>query len=171
MTIQQHPRGKSKCDKNHKHCYSKKQLTDFFTLGAKVTWLPMMKFEINVWLSTLFSYLWYMGKSAFFCYFIWLLKSFLMLGYSLALTMVLKPSWKSPGTFIKGKVPTPMPYTILFHQNLWKVGPRNQYFLKNFQGGTSLVVQWLRLCIPKARGPGSIPGHGTRSHMSPLHHD
>ena len=29
----------------------------------------------------------------------------------------------------------------------------------------SLVVQWLRLCAPKAGGLGSIPGQGTRSHM------
>ena len=31
--------------------------------------------------------------------------------------------------------------------------------------GTSLVVQWVRLCTPNAGGPGSIPGQGTRSHM------
>ena len=29
--------------------------------------------------------------------------------------------------------------------------------------GTSLVVQWLRLCPPNAGSPGSIPGRGTRS--------
>ena len=34
--------------------------------------------------------------------------------------------------------------------------------------GTSLVVQWLRLCAPNAGGPGSIPGQGTRSHMPQL---
>ncbi|TEA33197.1 hypothetical protein DBR06_SOUSAS8010046, partial [Sousa chinensis] len=34
--------------------------------------------------------------------------------------------------------------------------------------GTSLVVQWLRLCAPNARGPGSIPGQGTRTHMPQL---
>ena len=36
--------------------------------------------------------------------------------------------------------------------------------------GTSLVVQWLRLCTPHARGPGLIPGQGTiiRSHMLQL---
>ena len=34
--------------------------------------------------------------------------------------------------------------------------------------GTSLVVQWLRLRAPNARGPGSIPGQGTRSHMPQL---
>ena len=31
--------------------------------------------------------------------------------------------------------------------------------------GTSLVVQWVRLCAPNAGGPGSIPGQGTRSHI------
>ena len=34
--------------------------------------------------------------------------------------------------------------------------------------GTSLVVQWLRLRAASARGPGSIPGQGTRSHMPQL---
>ena len=31
--------------------------------------------------------------------------------------------------------------------------------------GTSLVVQWLRLCAPNAGGPGSILGQWIRSHM------
>ncbi|TEA23709.1 hypothetical protein DBR06_SOUSAS3810056, partial [Sousa chinensis] len=31
--------------------------------------------------------------------------------------------------------------------------------------GTSLVVQWLRLCTPSAGGPGLNPGQGTRSLM------
>ena len=30
---------------------------------------------------------------------------------------------------------------------------------------TSLVVQWLRLCVFNAGGLSSIPGQGTRSHM------
>ena len=34
--------------------------------------------------------------------------------------------------------------------------------------GTSLVVQLLRLWAPNARGPGSIPAQGTRSHMPQL---
>ena len=34
--------------------------------------------------------------------------------------------------------------------------------------GTSLVVQWLRLCAPSAGTLGSIPGQGTRSHMLQL---
>ena len=29
-------------------------------------------------------------------------------------------------------------------------------------GGTSLVVQWLRLCTPNAGGRDSIPGWGTK---------
>ena len=31
--------------------------------------------------------------------------------------------------------------------------------------GTSLVVQWLKLWTPNAKGPGSIPGWGTRCHI------
>ena len=31
--------------------------------------------------------------------------------------------------------------------------------------GTSLEAQWIGLHTPNAGGPGSIPGHRTRSHM------
>ena len=34
--------------------------------------------------------------------------------------------------------------------------------------GTSLLVQWLRICAPNAEGPGLIPGQGTGSHMLKL---
>ena len=34
--------------------------------------------------------------------------------------------------------------------------------------GTSLVVQWLRLCAPSAGGLGLIPGQGIRAHMPQL---
>ena len=34
--------------------------------------------------------------------------------------------------------------------------------------GIFLVVQWLRLCTPNARGLGSIPIQGTRSHLPQL---
>ena len=49
-------------------------------------------------------------------------------------------------------------------------GERNKQDKSKFHGirdsaGTSLAAQWIRLCIPNARGPGSIPGWGTRSHM------
>ena len=37
--------------------------------------------------------------------------------------------------------------------------------IENNNNGTSLVVQWLRLHAPNARGLGSIPGLGTRSLM------
>ena len=30
------------------------------------------------------------------------------------------------------------------------------------EGRTSLVVQWLRLCLSNAEGMGSIPGKGTK---------
>ena len=33
---------------------------------------------------------------------------------------------------------------------------------------TSLVIQSLRLCVPKAEDPGLIPGRETRPHMLPL---
>ena len=39
---------------------------------------------------------------------------------------------------------------------------------KKASGGTSLVVQWLRLCAPNAGGLGSIPGWGTRPCMPQL---
>ena len=39
------------------------------------------------------------------------------------------------------------------------------YSFKQGDQGTSLVVQWLRLHFPNARGPDLIPGQGTRSHM------
>ena len=45
---------------------------------------------------------------------------------------------------------------------------RNGGKSKSPRNGTSLVVQWLRLCIPNAGGLGSIPGQGTRSHMPQL---
>ena len=39
---------------------------------------------------------------------------------------------------------------------------------KHSRGGTSLVVQWLRLCPPNAEGLSLIPDQGTRSHMLQL---
>ena len=38
-------------------------------------------------------------------------------------------------------------------------------------GGTSLVVQWLRLHAPNAGGQDSIPGQGTGCHMPQLKPD
>ena len=37
--------------------------------------------------------------------------------------------------------------------------------LKNINTGTSLVVQWVRLCAPSKGGLGSILSQGTRSRM------
>ena len=34
--------------------------------------------------------------------------------------------------------------------------------------GASLMVQWLRLQVPSAGGPGSIPVQGTKSYMLQL---
>ena len=33
--------------------------------------------------------------------------------------------------------------------------------IRIYKGGISLVVQWLRLHMPNAKGAGSIPGPGT----------
>ena len=51
-----------------------------------------------------------------------------------------------------------------------KAAQDRDHFLKERKGkvGTSLVVQWLRLCTPTAEGLGSIPGQGTRSHILQL---
>ena len=40
--------------------------------------------------------------------------------------------------------------------------------VKNKIAGTSLGVQWLRICTPNAGGPGSISGQGTGSHVAQL---
>ena len=37
-----------------------------------------------------------------------------------------------------------------------------KYSLKSWRQGTSLVVQWLRLCASHAGGMGLIPGQGTK---------
>ena len=54
-------------------------------------------------------------------------------------------------------------------------GVRGLFFMRSFKTfmfcsilkttwGNSPVVQWLRLCVPKAGGAGLIPSQGTRSH-------
>ena len=59
---------------------------------------------------------------------------------------------------------------------LYSTGNYIQYPVINHNGkeyekeyiGTSLVVQWLRLCSPNTGALGSIPDQGTRSHMLQL---
>ena len=46
--------------------------------------------------------------------------------------------------------------------------PTHSIIFKNYESGTSLVVQGLRLWAPSAGGPGSIPGQGARSHTLQL---
>ena len=36
------------------------------------------------------------------------------------------------------------------------------FYLKNYNYWTSLVAQWLRICVSTARGAGSIPGWETK---------
>ena len=47
-------------------------------------------------------------------------------------------------------------------QPLWDLA------LKTVSGGSSLMVQGLKLHIPNVAGPGSISGQGTRSHRPQL---
>ena len=51
----------------------------------------------------------------------------------------------------------------MFSLSLHSGGVGRRHF-KSEQIGTSLVVQWLRLCAPNAGDLGLIPGQGTRSH-------
>ena len=55
----------------------------------------------------------------------------------------------------------------LLHQTdkLWMQRKNTWRKLKSATPRTSLVVQWIRLCTPKAGGPDSIPSQGTRSRM------
>ena len=50
-------------------------------------------------------------------------------------------------------------------RKLWT--PR-KFSAKTANLGISLVVQWLRLCLPNGQGLGSIPDQGIRSHMPQL---
>ena len=64
-----------------------------------------------------------------------------------------------------GDINTP-PFNLLSVPPL--ANPNRKLEVTQALGGTSLVVQWLRLQAPNAGGPGSIPGQGTRSHMPQL---
>ena len=62
---------------------------------------------------------------------------------------------------------------LVFSAGRWRVlqacgGQTSGLLLKTVQSGTSLVVQWLTLHAPKARGLGFIPAQGTRFHMLQL---
>ena len=51
----------------------------------------------------------------------------------------------------------------LLHELLWALNQRvYNYYLKNNHEGTSLVVQWLRLCTSTAGSTGLIVGWGTK---------
>ena len=60
--------------------------------------------------------------------------------------------------------------TILNNTDLWSFfnvwySDHLNLLVKSIDSWDFLVVQWLRLHIPSAGGPGSILGQGTRSHM------
>ena len=48
-----------------------------------------------------------------------------------------------------------------FLSNIYKF-IKFKYKLKNEERGTSLPVQWLKLCASTARGMGLLPGGGTK---------
>ena len=55
------------------------------------------------------------------------------------------------------------------HCRIWGKGMTwTDLGLKDSPWATSLVVQWLRLHVPNAGGPGSIPDQGTQSFMLQL---
>ena len=62
--------------------------------------------------------------------------------------------------------------TLLFQKlkyfTVLGISIHNDVNSKTESTGTSLVVQWLRLCAPNAGGVGLIPGLGTRFHMPQL---
>ena len=51
---------------------------------------------------------------------------------------------------------------------VWPVSRGRQVNSKMWCQGTSVEVQWLRLCSPNAGAPGLIPDQGTRSRMLQL---
>ena len=58
---------------------------------------------------------------------------------------------------------------LIFPNLLWeRIEKRLSYRIKVEEKGTSLVIQWLRLCAPRAGGLGLIPWPGNRSHMLQL---
>jgi len=48
------------------------------------------------------------------------------------------------------------------------LGTKHEQLVRVNDAGLFPVVPGLRLCTPKAGGPGSIPGQGTRFHMPQL---
>ena len=70
-------------------------------------------------------------------------------------------------TTYKGKKTTNVPQVKLteFRESITYIHKHPVYIKNHLTCGTSLVVQWLRHCVPNAGGPGSSPGPGTRSHM------
>ena len=65
----------------------------------------------------------------------------------------------------------PFQTSLTWHASMSLVSPvslsQMKWSAKEYMG-TSPVVQQLKFCAPNAGGPGSIPGWGTRFHMSQL---
>ena len=58
--------------------------------------------------------------------------------------------------------------TVKAKLNKWDYVKLKSFWQQKRQSGASLVVQWLRLCVPNSGDLGLIPGQETRSHMSQL---
>ena len=48
----------------------------------------------------------------------------------------------------------------------WVINSPNPLKVRVTSEGTFLIFQCLRVCIPSAEGPGSIPSQGTRPHLT-----
>ena len=69
-----------------------------------------------------------------------------------------------------------IPLLVTYSREIKSQYPHKDLYMRGYSSitqnspkmGTSLVVQWLRLHTPNAKGPSSIPGWGTRFHMLQL---
>ena len=79
--------------------------------------------------------------------------------------------WNSPSypsLIIASQTPIRGPFSLLQIWSFFRFPTKARFSIKTTTLRTSLLVQWLRLYIPNAGGQGSIPGQGTRSHISQL---
>ena len=89
------------------------------------------------------------------------------------MTVLLQPAPSSPPGMSLTYIPLPPNFSLTL-QNLLEISRRESTLLpppsqcslfKNSVEDTSLVVQWLRLGIPNAGGPGLIPDWGIKCHV------
>ena len=88
--------------------------------------------------------------------------------------------YSPPGSSVHGILQARILAWVAVPACRWSSRPKDQTHISNvictgswvlYTAGTSVVIQWLRLCAPKVGDAGSIPGHGNqipRSHMYQL---